>query len=238
MPFFDFLTDVPGYRQKPARIARLNKRHMFLIADFADEIRNARVLDLGAHDGRWAYAFADAGAASVTAIESRAVEAQKLNDYPDADLKARLSMRIADVFAGLEAADAAKETYDIVAIYGLLYHVMDHFRLLDLVRRLNPKLVIIDGDFAKQQGAVIRLVREQTDNPLNATAQFDGQMRTVKGIPSRAALEMMADALGYNAVWSDWGRLPQDQRANVSDYYLSPARSLRRGTCALRPKSL
>jgi predicted RNA methylase len=40
-------------------------------APFASEISGARVLDLASHDGRWSYAFAGVGAASVVGIEGR-----------------------------------------------------------------------------------------------------------------------------------------------------------------------
>ena len=144
-------------------------------------------------------------------------------------------MRVSDVFSGLEKAVAKGERYDVVAIFGLLYHIMDHFRLLSLVRSLGPKLIIVDSEFIKQQGALIRLVREKTDNPLNAAPQLEGQSVAIKGVPSRAAFALMAEALGYGCTWSDWGMLPVDQRGGVQDYYPTPDRNLRRGTCALRP---
>ncbi len=238
MAFFDFLSELPQYAGQRNKVSRLNNRFAFLIAEFSEDIAGATVLDLGAHDGRWAYAFAGAGATKVTAIEARAEVAARFQDYPDAGLKARVAMQVQDVFVGLEEAVRARRTYDVVAIYGLLYHVMDHFRLLDLVRQLNPKVIIIDSDFIKQNGALIRLGRERTDNELNAAPQFAGQSTAVKAIPSRGALEMMADALGYAVTWVDWGALTPDQRSSVKDYFPSPDRSLRRATCSLRPKPL
>ena len=238
LAFFDFLPELAQYDGKENQIARLNKRFAFLVAPFLTDIAGARVLDLGARDGRWAYAFAGAGAAAVTAIEARADVAAQFQAFPETPFKGCVSVRVQDVFVGLQAAIAAKEQYDVIAIYGLLYHVMDHFRLLDLVRQLHPKLIIIDSDFVKQQGAIIRLVRERTDKNLNATPQIPGQSIAVKGIPSRAALEMMAQGLCYDVTWSHWDSLPPDQRSGVSDYYLSPDRNLRRATCTLRPQLL
>jgi hypothetical protein len=238
LAFFDFLLELPQYEGRHSEVGRLNKRFEFLINGFSQDVTGARVLDLGAHDGRWAYAFAAAGAQQVTAIEAREDVAAQFRSFPDPVLKNRVAMRVQDVFAGLEAAVAGGERYDVVAIYGLLYHVMDHFRLLYLVHQLAPKLIIVDGDFVKQQGAVIRLVCERTDRVLNAAPQFAGQSVAVKGIPSRAALEMMADALDYDVTWSDWGRLAPDLRSGVADYYPTPDRSLRRATCALRPRRL
>jgi hypothetical protein len=50
-----------------ATVRRLTKRHALVVAPFVDDLRGARVLDLGAHDGRWCHAFAAAGAREVLA---------------------------------------------------------------------------------------------------------------------------------------------------------------------------
>jgi predicted RNA methylase len=97
LAFFDFLHDVSEYEGRENRIIRLNKRFEILITPFSRDIAGAHVLDLGAHDGRWAYAFAGAGAAKVTGIEARAEVAALLQDFPDAALKARITMRVQDV---------------------------------------------------------------------------------------------------------------------------------------------
>ena len=67
--FYDFLNDLTHYVEHGSSAARMNARHEFLIADFAEEIIGAKVIDLAAHDGRWCYAFAGAGAAWVVGIE-------------------------------------------------------------------------------------------------------------------------------------------------------------------------
>jgi 2-polyprenyl-3-methyl-5-hydroxy-6-metoxy-1,4-benzoquinol methylase len=235
LAFFDFLTTLEHYEERARSADRMNRRHQFLVNDFADDIAGARVLDLGAHDGRWSYAFAAAGAASVVGIEARALSAARLTEFPDSTLRAKVLMRVDDVYSGLEKAIAAGERFDVVAVYGLLYHLMDHFRLFTLIKALKPTLVIVDSEFNKRPGAIITLTTERTDNPLNAAAQFAGQTNAVKGIPSKSALELMAKALDYGVQWSDWDRLAPDDRSGVRDYYPQEDRKLLRATCALRP---
>lgn len=235
LAFFDFLPRLAAYEDRGRSVDRMNRRHRFLIDAYADQIAGARVLDLGAHDGRWAYAMAGAGAETVVAIEARVAAAQGFADFPDTSLRAKVEMRIDDVFLGLEQAITAGETYDVVAVFGLLYHVMDHFRLLTLIKALDPSLVIIDSEFTKRSAPVITLVHERTDNALNAVPQFAGQQRAIKGIPSKSALEVMAMALGYTIEWADWANLPPDDRSGVRDYYLQDDRQYLRATCALRP---
>ncbi|MGL4311168.1 MAG: class I SAM-dependent methyltransferase [Paracoccaceae bacterium] len=233
MGFFDFIDSVPGYDARGPDRLRLNARHDMLIGRHRGQISAARVLDLAAHDGRWSYAFAGAGAVQVVGIEARPELITRFPHFPDAGLKARVELRCADVHDGVEAAKNAGEHYDVVAVFGIFYHIMDHFRLLRGIHALKPRLVIIDSEFVDASGPMIRLIRERTDNRLNAAAQFPGQQVAVKGVPSFRALETMADVLGFSVDWMDWGDVPPCGRRGLGDYYR--AGDMRRATCVLRP---
>ncbi|QQA44049.1 class I SAM-dependent methyltransferase [Pelagovum pacificum] len=232
--FFDFLADIPPYEDSPTVIDRLNKRHEMFIAPFAEEIAGARVLDLAAHDGRWSHAFAGAGAREVTGIEGRQELVDRYAHYPSPELKAHVSLRTGDIFDGMEDLVKAGETFDVVGVLGIFYHIMDHFRLLRLASLLKPKLIIIDSEFSLRPGPLIMLSRERTAKDLNAIEQVEGQETAVIGIPSRAATEVMADVLGYSCEWLDWEGRRGAARKNLADYY-RPERK-RRGTCILRPR--
>ena len=231
--FFDFLNGVQRYAEDQGAIDRLNRRHDMLIAPLADQIEGARVLDLAAHDGRWAHAWADAGAAKVIGIEGRAELVGRYDSFPDPDLRARVQLEVGDIFDGMEARVAAGDTFDIVGVLGIFYHVMDHFRLLRLAAALGPKLIVIDSEFALRPGPTITLAREKTAKHMNAIEQTPGQEVAVVGIPSRAATELMAEALGYRTEWLDWDVLKGPDRVGLQDYYR--ARNKRRGSCILRP---
>lgn len=234
MGFFDFFGHLPEYAAKPQATARMDLRHQFLIAPHLADIAGARVLDLGAHDGRWAYAFAAAGADTVVAVEARAALIARFTQFPDPVLRERVRMRCADVYDFMEKAVAANQTFDVIAIFGLFDHIMDHFRLLALCQRLNPRLVIVDSEFVVHPAPVVHLLRERNDKMVNATAQAPGQRLAIKGVPSRAAVTGMADALGYDVVFADWDIVPADSRLPVRDYFRPSG--MRRGTCVLRPR--
>jgi hypothetical protein len=233
MGFFDFLGATEPYSEKPGPILRLNRRHAVFISPLASEIAGGRVLDLAAHDGRWAYAFAGAGAREVVGIEGRPELIARFDAFPDPALRARVTLRQGDIFDGMQAALDAGERYDVVGVLGILYHVMDHFRLFRMVREFQPKLIIVDGDFAMVNNAMIQLMRESTNNELNAIAQVEGQQRALIGIPSVRAMEMFADALGYDIEWLDWSHVPQAERGPLADYYRAKGKC--RATCLLRP---
>lgn len=234
MSFYDFLDDLPYYAGNSGAQARMQNRYRFLIEPFEDMIEGARVLDLAAHDGRWSYAFAGAGAREVVGIEYRQELIDQFGLYPDADLRARVDLRQGDIFRGLEQAIADGEVYDIVAVFGIYYHIMDHMRLLELIRGVKPNLVILDSEFVQRNGPVIQLVRESTDNVLNAAPQIEGQKMALKGIPSFQAMEAMAEAQGFDLLWSPWETLPKGQRQGVKDYFNDG--DMRRATCVLEPR--
>jgi len=233
--FFDFLAEVDKYADDAASVQRLNARHKHLIQLFGEEIKNARVFDIASHDGRWAYAFAAAGARKVVGVEARQELIDLFKTYPDDNLRQKVDLRCNDLFDELDSEVRKNKNYDVVAVFGILYHIMDHFRLLKAAHSLHPKVILVDSEFMDRPGPMIQLVREKTDQDLNAAPQIAGQEIAVVGYPSFKALEVMADTLGYDVEWVDWMLLPDDQRKGVNDYYRETG--IRRGTCALWPRA-
>ncbi len=237
MPFFDFLAESQRYGDKLAKgIHRLNMRHRFIVGPFTQDIAGARVLDIAAHDGRWSYALAAAGAREVVAVEARGELIEQFAEYPDDEASRRVSWIQGDLFEVLRDLASRGERFDVVAVYGIFYHLMDHYLLLKLIHRLGPELVVIDSEFLQVERAVIDVVVEDTSKFLNSTPQIEGQDRAPTGVPSRRAVDVMAGSLGYDVTWSDWNSLPRRDRRQVRAYFRPPEKSRQiRDTCALRP---
>lgn len=233
MGFFQFIGGLPHYAGQAGVAERMDRRHERLIDPLRPALQGARVLDLAAHDGRWSYAFAAAGARQVIGVEGRQELINRFTQYPDDDARQRVTLIHADIFDYLESAIAAEECFDVVAVLGIFYHIMDHARLLSLIAQVQPRLVVIDSEFARRPGPVIALVRERTDVHLNAIPARAGQNMRVKGVPSRAAMEVMAEDAGFKLDWIDWDSLPEEKRTGVADYFR--AGPMQRGSCILRP---
>jgi hypothetical protein len=233
MGFFDFLNDTARYGGKRVNIGRLERRREFIVEPYADELKDARVLDLASHDGRWSYALAAAGAREVVGIEFRQDLIDQFAEYPQGETRDKVSFIQGDVFEELPKLLARGEKFDVVAIFGLYYHIMDHYTLLKLVKQLGARLVVIDSEFLTRGAAVIRLSLESTASHLNTISHETGQAEAPIGIASREALEMMAGSLGYAVSWADWDTLPEDERVGLSEYFRE-GHWKRRGTCALR----
>lgn len=231
---FDFLSDLPPYSEDDFTLRRLGARHKLIIDPFQPQIEGARVLDIACHDGRWSYALAAAGAREVIGIEARQELIDRFAAFPDTAFKRNISLRQGDLFEALEALVAQGERFGVVALYGIFYHVMDHFRLLGLLRALAPQLIIIDSEFIMNDNAMIQVLREETSNPLNATGTLPGISHTVVGVPSRRATEFMAEALGYETTWINQALLlDTEDRKGMKDYFREGRKQ--RGTCALTP---
>ena len=121
----------------------------------------------------------------------------------------------------------------MVAVYGIFYHIMDHFRLLSLIRRLGPGLIIIDSEFITLDNAMIQVLREDVSNPLNAVSDVSGITHTVVGVPSRRATRFMAEALGLELNWVDHESILGEDRQAVQDYFRDGRKA--RATCSLTP---
>jgi len=230
---FNFLKDIPPYSENDRTVERLNARHRLIIDPFQPQIEGARVLDIACHDGRWSYALAAAGAKEVIGIEIRQELLDRYKSFPETDFKHKVSLRQSDLYDGLETLIADNETFDVVAVYGIFYHVMDHFRLLSLVQKLSPQIIIIDSEFIITDNAMVQILKEEISNPLNATSDVPGVEQTVVGVPSRRATEFMASALNYETTWMDQALILGDDRSGMHDYFRDGRKV--RGTCALTP---
>ncbi|MDP5216705.1 class I SAM-dependent methyltransferase [Ruegeria sp. 2205SS24-7] len=238
--FKDFLK---GEKYNKKGMNRLEQRYRHIVEPFKSDIAGGRVLDLACHDGRWSYALSFAGAKKVVGVEGRADVLDLFKAYPKSEITDRIELRCNDLFAELESEVKAGEKYDVVAIYGVFYHVVDHFRLLDLVRSLGPKLIIIDSEFVQRSRPMICLNKENTSHDLNAIAGKFGERFAATGTPTFSAMNLMAKSIGCSIEWVDWNDLAKDQRAGVKDYYEGVNRQkkskmpfmVKRATCALRP---
>ncbi|MEM7508004.1 MAG: class I SAM-dependent methyltransferase [Pseudomonadota bacterium] len=211
----------------------MERRQAFLIDPYRGEIEGARVLDLASHDGRWPYAFAEAGAREVIGIEGRQDLIDEFATFPESAIKARVSLRQGDINDAVPEMVAAGERFDVIGVLGIFYHITTHYLLLSQIRALEPRLILIDSEFMNHDNAMIQLVQEDATRDMNTLPYYPGQTATVKGVPSRRAMDVMATSLGYSIEWIDWGKLHRRERTGVKDYYREGP--MTRASCALRP---
>lgn len=229
---FEFLLGL-GYAASDVR--RMNLRHRHVIEPVRAELKHARVLDLGSHDGRWPFALVKAGANGVVGIEGRAAMIAKFADYPQPEVKARVQLIQGDFVREMDRMLAAGERFDVVACLGVYYHTMHHYMMLEQMAGFKPKAIVVDNVFSLANRPLITIGKEPTESRLNAIAQQEGQAWVPAGQISRSGFEILVASVGYTVQWINW-LVPPGRRGPVKDYF-EPIRGYprQRFTAVLRP---
>ena len=174
---------------------RLNARYVALIHSNRELLRDARVLDLASHDGRFTFAALQNGASKVVGIEldhllhREAIANFELYGAPPE----RYDFVLGDILERLDDV----EPFDVVFCFGVLYHLTDHMRLLSAIAAREPEYLIIDTHVSGLDGAVIELFSARGATPPPAGS-------TLHGRPTAAALESMMSYFGWTVEYYDW----------------------------------
>ena len=205
----------------------LNSRVDTLLARHADVIRDCRVLDLASHMGTLSYAALQLGAQHVHGVDTEEALVRKggnlfsrMEISPDS-----YRFEVKDVFEFLGACEP--DSFDTVLCFGLLYYVMEPFRLLKLMARVARKCILLDtftARYAALQGKdalqyypnisdealdlpilLTSLTQsEKKDYRLPNTFPYKGKQLALTTFPSRALLEIWFQVLGLDSRFLKW----------------------------------
>ena len=161
--------------------------------------------------GSYSFGALHVGAAHVLGIEGR--EDKVTNAYghfealgvaPD-----RYRFVAGDVFKTLAEE---KPQVDVVMCLGYIYHTLRYPELLYRIRETGAQVVIIDGEVAVTDEAVVRLIEENVDMIGNATRdEYSAEQTTLSGRPSVVALEKMLGVYGFAVErQADWAAIFRD----------------------------
>ena len=212
----------------------LNGRVDTLLDRNVDVIRDCRVLDLASHMGTLSHAALQLGARHVHGIDTEEAMISKGKDLfsrtdisPDA-----YRFEVKDAFEFLEACEP--DSYDTVFCFGLLYYVMEPFRLLKLMVRAARKCILLDtftARYAALQGKDAlqyypNVSDEALDLPILLTSltqsekkdyrlpnafPYKGKELALTTFPSRALLEIWFQILRLDfqlLKWDDYIQKP------------------------------
>jgi hypothetical protein len=194
-----------GYSAK--ELQRHNARFQTFIQPQIALIKDARVLDLGSYDGRFSYAALESGAAQVVGIEQRQDFIDRSRFIIGGAMSERVSFIRDDMFEALPKLIADGERFDVILCLGVFYEIMDHHRLLHLMARLQPKLIVMDTNLIDSDEAVIRL--KTVNGPKGDS---------LVGTPSRGSIELMARELRYSVRYVRWRPNAFPSQDGLHDY--------------------
>lgn len=211
MPFFDqypLFYESTGTLLKPNRF---EQRWRMIVEKNLHLFRGARVLDLASHDGRWSFASLKAGAAYVQGIEGRSeLVGRAENTFAHYEIdQTHYSFICGDAVGNLAQPSFPK--FDLVLNLGFFYHTMRHMELLENMARTGARAFIIDTGVNPYAEPVISIYVEDVKNPRNAVDHRQAGVSHVPvGQPSRSALAIMLDSIGFDLTELNWRDCVED----------------------------
>lgn len=210
--FFDDHPEFTETSTTSADVGRLNLRHLAIIDEHRDLLRDARVLDIASHDGRWSFAALEAGAAHVTGIEGRPdlVENARRTFAKKGVDESRYAMVTGDAH---DALTSGVGQMDVVMCLGFLYHTLRYPELFTGIRATGAKHIIVDSKVVPNaKGAIVRVIGNPVEIQSMAVAdRYTHHGKTLVGVPSVMAIKRMLRIFGYDVVrQTDWQQLIAD----------------------------
>jgi hypothetical protein len=204
LPIFykiDSIRQIGGKSERPtAAMERLNIRHQMIIEHHSDLIKDAKILDFGSYDGRWAYAALEAGAEHVTGIEINQdfvdQASQNLNELgvsPDS-----YDFIVGDLLEQLRKIEPGD--YDGIINAGIFYHITYHYALMKEMERLDVDWIILDSTVQLDEKPIV---------------QWSLSPYGLEGTPSVSAIEMMANQSEFSTKKVP---LPENASVGMWDY--------------------
>lgn len=225
--FFDKFPEFYKTSETGSSPNRLNHRYLALIHSNKEIINNSSILDLASHDGRWSFAALQNGAKKVCGIEGRKELVQKsLKNMEKFEIsQEKYSFIVGDIFE--EIKKFKNNEFDIVFCLGIFYHIMDHMLLLNEIKQLNPKYIIMDTNVSTLKEPMISLREENSIKEANAISSGeDGKI--LVGHPSKKALELMLSHIGFDFTYYDWENSGIINWENIEDYNFKKGVSMKK----------
>ncbi len=202
-----FFRDYPEFYETGLQPARLGARYDVIIAGQPAAIAGKTILDLGSHEGRWAFAALKAGANRVICVEGRPelAEATERNFAKHNIPRDRYEIVIGE---GLDVMREQKPKCDTVFLLGIYYHIHNHLDWVRAIRETGAQNVIIDTGLTPCEGEFDNVVRFKVEDAAMHTSSsyetFAGYGFAVGGHPSRAFVNFSFRVYGYAVSELDW----------------------------------
>ena len=190
-------------------LERLNARYLACIHANRELLAGARVLDLASHDGRFAFAALQNGAAHVVGIDVKERLVRAAGEHFEAYGVApdRYRFLLGDMFDCMDR----EGPFDVVLCFGILYHITDHMRLFTDIAALDPRAIVVDTNLSPMEGSVLEVRRPISAGPPPPGSQLECH-------PSKTALEAMLSSFGWTYDYFDWPGSGLTEWPHMRDY--------------------
>lgn len=176
-------------------------RMQHTLFDNLDYIENCRVIDFAGHSGAFSLVALHNHARSVNLTNIRpefldvATECMTLAGYEN-----KFQTHLADIHNYKMNTELCQEI-DTVLLFGIIYHLHDHFSVLESITQARPQTIIIDAvedvSIMHDTKPLMSWRKEPTGGAFNA--YYNKLDYTIVGIPNTAWLDQAMKLFGYRA---------------------------------------
>lgn len=190
---------------EPIHETRLKMMFSALEPLFKDIWQNITCLDLACHEGYFAHHLATRGCRQILGIDAREQNVRNANLIRQAYGHTNLQFRHLDLF---KIRPGELERFDVVLMFGLLYHLENPIGALRIARNLTKRVCLVETQIAPGLDGVIDwgchkhvcpmqgsfAVIDQPDFAQSAEASLTG----LSLVPSKNALLWIMNQLGFS----------------------------------------
>ena len=198
----------------PAPVASIHETREQMMFSVLDPLvgsgwEQATAMDLGCHEGYFAHRLAAKGCARVVGVDARGESIENANLLRSAFGRTNVEFQVGEVQA-LEPTRLG--TFDIVLLFGLLYHLEDPVAALRLARRLTRRVCLLETQLAPNLGGILDWGTSSTvksiqgsfaiidETPELASGNREANLRTISLVPSLEGLLWLMRALDFARV--------------------------------------
>lgn len=177
----------------------------YLIAAENGSLRGKRILDIACNSGFWSIQCALLGA-EVVGFDGRAELIQQANLMKSIVGADKVEFRVLDFWD--MSPQALSGTFDVVLNLGILYHLNDPLKALELTKSMAREYILLDTDVYPSRESVIKLCLEEPIDIRNATHS------TIVASPSKSSIDLMLRHVGV----AKWFEIPLRTTDMPRDY--------------------
>lgn len=196
MNFFENYLDFLSTTKVGNDLNRLNYRYKNIIDTI--DYKDKTVLDLGSHDGRWAFAAVHAGAKSVVGVEYNqdlVIKAQKIKSKYNFN---NTSFICSD---NIDFLKKNKQTFDIILCCGVFYHTLNHLEYFKYMTLFVNEYIVLDTQIWPSMDPMVHISLESSKWDGNGFSNIPNDQNskdTIVGIPSQKYIEILADSFNLS----------------------------------------
>jgi 2-polyprenyl-3-methyl-5-hydroxy-6-metoxy-1,4-benzoquinol methylase len=176
-------------------------KYQNIVLDNSPYIKGKKVLDLACGNGHISLAIACCDPETLTLTDIRPKSLSMAKEVLDMVFQNKLHVLCADLH-DYDLNTKLCQEHDTVFLCGSMYHVNDHFAILESIAKGQPKNIIIEGrqqlSIAESLDPLIFFISESTALPYNGWQNHKSKI--VVGFPNPAWFDLAMKDLGYRRV--------------------------------------